>query len=29
VFVPLTYRPENLAEADFFEVLADVAGERA
>jgi transposase len=28
VFVPLTYRPGDLAEADFFEVLVDVAGER-
>jgi transposase len=28
VFVPLTYRPGDLAEVDFFEVLVDVAGER-
>ena len=28
VFVPLTYRPGELAEVDFFEVLVDVAGER-
>ena len=29
VFVPLTYRPGDLAEVDFFEVLVDVAGTRA
>lgn len=28
VFVPLVYRPGELAEVDFFEVLVDVAGER-
>ena len=28
VFVPLTYRPGDLAEVDFFEVLVDVAGRR-
>jgi transposase len=28
VFVPLTYRPGDLAEVDFFEVLVDVAGIR-
>lgn len=28
VFVPLVYRPGDLAEVDFFEVLIDVAGER-
>jgi transposase len=28
VFVPLTYRPGELAEVDFFEVLVDVGGER-
>lgn len=28
VFVPLTYRPGDLAEIDFFEVLIDLAGER-
>lgn len=28
VFVPLTYRPGELAEVDFFEVLIDVAGTR-
>jgi len=28
VFVPLTYRPGDLAEVDFFEVLIDVAGTR-
>jgi transposase len=28
VFVPLVYRPGDLAEVDFFEVLVDVAGER-
>ena len=28
VFIPLTYRPGDLAEVDFFEVLVDVAGER-
>jgi transposase len=28
VFVPLTYKPGDLAEVDFFEVLADVAGQR-
>jgi transposase len=28
VFVPLTYRPGDLAEVDFFEVLVDIAGER-
>ena len=28
VFVPLTYRPGDLAEVDFFEVLADVDGTR-
>ena len=28
VFVPLTYRPGNLAEVDFFEVLIDVDGTR-
>lgn len=28
VFVPLTYRPGDLAEVDFFEVLVDVAGTR-
>lgn len=28
VFVPLVYHPGDLAEVDFFEVLADVAGER-
>ena len=26
VFIPLTYRPGDLAEVDFFEVLVDVAG---
>ena len=26
--IPLTYRPGDLAEVDFFEVLVDVAGER-
>lgn len=28
VFVPLTYRPGELAEVDFFEVLVDVGGQR-
>lgn len=28
VFVPLTYRPGDLAEVDFFEVLVDIAGTR-
>jgi transposase len=28
VFVPLTYRPGDLAEVDFFEILIDHAGER-
>ncbi len=28
VFVPLVYRPGELAEVDFFEVLVDVAGQR-
>lgn len=28
VFVPLTYRPGELAEVDFFDVLVDVRGER-
>ena len=28
VFVPLTYRPGDLAEVDFFEVFVDVAGRR-
>jgi transposase len=28
VFVPLTYRPGDLAEVDFFEVLVDVGGTR-
>lgn len=28
VFVPLTYRPGDLAEVDFFEVVVDVAGTR-
>ena len=28
VFVPLVYRPGDLAEVDFFEVLVDVGGER-
>jgi hypothetical protein len=28
VFVPLVYRPGDLGEVDFFEVLVDVAGER-
>ncbi|MCB9563164.1 MAG: IS21 family transposase [Kofleriaceae bacterium] len=28
VFVPLTYRPGDLAEVDFFEVLVDVGGKR-
>src|SRR5262245_59436749 len=28
VFVPLTYRPGDLAEVDFFEVPVDVAGTR-
>jgi transposase len=28
VFVPLVYRPGDLAEVDFFEVLADVDGKR-
>jgi transposase len=28
VFVPLTYRPGDLAEVDFFEVLVDLAGAR-
>jgi hypothetical protein len=28
VFVPLTYRPGELAEVDFFEVLIDVGGAR-
>jgi transposase len=28
VFVPLTYRPGDLAEVDFFEVLIDVGGTR-
>ena len=28
VFVPLTYRPGDLAEVDFFEVLVDVDGSR-
>lgn len=28
VFVPLVYRPGDLAEVDFFEVFVDVAGER-
>ena len=26
VFVPLTYRPGDLAEVDFFEVLVDSTG---
>ena len=29
VFVPLVYRPGDLGEVDFFEVLVDVAGERS
>jgi hypothetical protein len=29
VFVPLVYKPVDLDEVDFFEVLVDVAGERA
>jgi len=29
VFVPLVYRPGDLAEVDFFEVLVDVAGRRS
>lgn len=28
VFVPLVYRPGDLAEVDFFQILADVAGAR-
>jgi transposase len=28
VFVPLTYRPGDLAEVDFFEVLVDIEGRR-
>jgi transposase len=28
VFVPLTYRPGDLAEVDFFEILVDVGGTR-
>ena len=28
VFIPLTYRPGELAEVDFFEVLVDIAGVR-
>jgi transposase len=28
VFVPLTYKPGDVAEVDFFEVLVDVAGRR-
>jgi transposase len=28
VFVPLVYHPGDLGEVDFFEVLADIAGER-
>jgi transposase len=28
VFVPLVYKPGDLAEVDFFEVVVDVAGER-
>ena len=28
VFVPLTYRPGDLAEVDFFEVLVDLDGTR-
>jgi transposase len=28
VFVPLTYRPGDLAEVDFFEVLVDIGGAR-
>lgn len=28
VFVPLTYKPGDLGEVDFFEVIVDVAGER-
>ena len=28
VFVPLVYRPGDLGEVDFFEVLVDVAGRR-
>lgn len=28
VFVPLTYRPGELAEVDFFEVVVDVGGQR-
>jgi transposase len=28
VFIPLVYKPGELAEVDFFEVLVDVAGER-
>lgn len=28
VFVPLTYKPGDLAEVDFFEILVDVAGKR-
>ena len=28
VFVPLTYRPGDLAEVDFFEVLVDINGTR-
>ena len=29
VFVPLTYRPGDLAEVDFFEVLVDLDGRAA
>jgi hypothetical protein len=29
VFVPLVYRPGDLGDAGFFEVLVDVAGERS
>lgn len=29
IFVPLTYKPGDLAEVDFFEVLVDVAGVRS
>jgi transposase len=29
VFVPLVYKPGDLGEVDFFEVLVDVAGERS
>ena len=28
LFVPLVYRPGDLAEVDFFQILADVAGLR-